>query len=191
MKYTQTSDTDVKRMLQTIGVKSIEELFSTVPESLRLGRDLDIPAGVSELELLDDVNALGKRNHDCDELTCFLGGGAYDHFIPTLVDALAGQSEFLTAYTPYQAEASQGVLQLFYEFQTMVATLLGMDVANASLYEGATAAAEAVMMAITITRRKRAVISASVHPDTIRVLQSYGQSRGIEVVVVAADEGTT
>lgn len=191
MRFTQTSDTDVTRMLQTIGVKSIEELFSTVPESLRLGRDLDIPAGVSELELLDDVNALGKRNHDCDELTCFLGGGAYDHFIPTLVDALAGQSEFLTAYTPYQAEASQGVLQLFYEFQTMVATLLGMDVANASLYEGATAAAEAVMMAITITRRKRAVISASVHPDTIRVLQSYGQSRGIEVVVVAADEGTT
>ncbi|MCH7995879.1 MAG: aminomethyl-transferring glycine dehydrogenase subunit GcvPA [Planctomycetes bacterium] len=191
MKYTQTSDTDVKRMLQTIGVKSIDELFSTVPESLRLGRDLDIPEGVSELELLRDVNALGKRNHDCDELTCFLGGGAYDHFIPTLVDALSGQSEFLTAYTPYQAEASQGMLQLFYEFQTMVASLLGMDVANASLYEGATAAAEAVMMAIAITRRKRAVISASVHPDTIRVLQSYGRSRGIEVIVVAAEEGTT
>ena len=111
--------------------------------------------------------------------------------MPTIVDALAAQSEFLTAYTPYQAEASQGVLQLFYEFQTMVATLLGMDVSNASLYEGATAAAEAVMMATGITRRRRAVISASVHPDTIRVLQSYGQSRGIEVVVVAADEGTT
>ncbi|MCH8147654.1 MAG: aminomethyl-transferring glycine dehydrogenase subunit GcvPA, partial [Planctomycetes bacterium] len=110
---------------------------------------------------------------------------------PVLIDQLISRGEFLTAYTPYQAEASQGILQLFYEFQTMVATLLGMDVANASLYEGATAAAEAVMMAIAITRRKRAVISASVHPDTIRVLQSYGQSRGIEVVVVPADNGTT
>jgi len=191
MRYTQFTEPDVEKMLGAIGVSSIDDLFSTIPDALRMKGELAIPKGVSELELLRDIEALASRNQACNTQTCFLGGGAYDHFVPTLVDALAAQSEFLTAYTPYQAEASQGVLQLFYEFQTMVATLTGMDVANASLYEGATAAAEAVIMACSATRRNRAVISSAAHPDTVRVLQSYGQSRGIEVVVVDAGEGVT
>ena len=132
MRYTQLTNSDVDEMLGVIGAKSIDSLFSTIPEKLRLKGDLDIPPGLSELEMLADAEALAARNKDCTQAVCFLGGGAYDHFIPTLVDALSGQSEFLTAYTPYQAEASQGILQLFYEFQTMVCTLTTSGVASAA-----------------------------------------------------------
>jgi glycine dehydrogenase subunit 1 len=176
-------------MLETIGVDSIDALFDTVPEAIRLKGSLSIPDGLSELELLRDVSALASRNRDCSELVCFLGGGAYDHFIPSVVDAMAGQSEFLTAYTPYQAEASQGVLQLFYEFQTMICMLTGMEVANASLYEVASAAAEAVIMATSVTRRNRVVVAGGVHPDTLRVIRTYLFERGVEIVAVPAPAG--
>jgi glycine dehydrogenase subunit 1 len=189
MKYTQLTDDNVKHMLAKIGVGSIDALFATVPKAIRLEGALAIPQGVSELELLRDLESLASRNRNCDELVCFLGGGAYDHFIPTVVDAMAGQSEFVTAYTPYQAEASQGVLQLFYEFQTMVCMLTGMEVANASLYEVSSAAAEAVMMATGITGRSKVVVPEGVHPDTLRVLKTYTFERGIEVVTVPAPEG--
>jgi glycine dehydrogenase subunit 1 len=189
MRYTQLTDHDVGQMLEVIGAESIDALFSTIPERLRLKGNLHVPPGISELEMLADAESLARRNTDCTQAVCFLGGGAYDHFIPTLVDALSGQSEFLTAYTPYQAEASQGILQLFYEFQTMVCTLTGMDVANASLYEFASAAAEAVSMAVSATKRKRALVAESVHPDTIRVLRTYAREQGIEVEVVAAPDG--
>ena len=118
-------------MLAEIGVGSIDALLAPIPNEIRLKEPLNIPPGFSELELLRDINALAVRNRDCTELVSFLGGGAYDHFIPSVVDAMGNQTEFLTAYTPYQAEASQGVLQLFYEFQTMICQLTGMDVANA------------------------------------------------------------
>ncbi len=176
-------------MLSQIGVDSIDALFATIPPELRLTKPLAIPRGVSELELLRDTGSLAVRNHDCTELVCFLGCGAYDHFIPTLVDELAGQTEFLTAYTPYQAEASQGILQLFYEFQTMVCMLTGMEVANASLYEVATAAAEAAIMATNITRRRQAIVAESVHPDTLSVLRTYAGPRDIEVVTIPAPQG--
>ncbi len=176
-------------MLSHIGAESIDALFATIPPELRLNEPLAIPGGVSELELLRDARSLATRNHDCTELVCFLGCGAYDHFIPTLVDDLAGQTEFLTAYTPYQAEASQGILQLFYEFQTMVCMLTGMEVANASLYEVASATAEAVIMATSITRRRQALVAESVHPDTLRVLQTYARPREIEVVRIPAPKG--
>ena len=189
MRYTQFSESQIKRMLATIGVDSIGDLFKTIPPELRLKNRLEIPAGLSELELLQQTEAYAARNRDCTGLTCFLGGGAYDHFIPTVVDALAGQTEFLTAYTPYQAEASQGILQLFYEFQTMVCALTGMEVANASLYEGATAAAEAVKMATAITRRRQAVVAESVYPDTLRVLKTYGRQTGVEIITVPSPEG--
>ncbi len=184
MKYTQLSDQQVAHMLATIGVDSIDALFKPVSSALResLGdTGLNLPKGLSEPELLRDVHAMAARNRTCDDLVCFLGGGAYDHFIPTIVDALAGQSEFLTAYTPYQAEASQGILQLFYEFQTMICELTGMEVANASLYEGASAAAEAMIMATGITRRSRVLAAANLHPDTLKVLHTYGSERAIEV----------
>ena len=118
MRYTQLTDDNVAGMLATIGVESIEDLFAPVPRELRLQKPLNIARGVSEMELVADMESLAARNHHCGELVCFLGCGAYDHFVPTVVDAMAGQSEFVTAYTPYQAEASQGVLQLFFEFQS-------------------------------------------------------------------------
>ncbi len=188
MQYTQVTDAQVSEMLETIGAESIEELFSPIPDKLRTKGDLNIPKGVSELELLRDTESLAGRNHATGELISFLGGGAYDHFIPTVVDAMSGQSELLTAYTPYQAEASQGVLQLFYEFQTMICELTGMDVANASLYEGASAAAEATLMAINITRRKRVVIAETAHPDTVSVLRTYLAQQDVELATVQVGE---
>jgi len=176
-------------MLDTIGAPSIDSLFSTVPGRFRFKGELNIPRGISELELLNDLDALARRNRHCGDLVCFLGGGAYDHFVPTLVDGLAGQTEFLTAYTPYQAEASQGILQLFYEFQTMICQLTGMEVANASLYEGASAAAEAMLMAVTITGRRRIVVAGSAHPDTRRVLRTYAGQQDLEIVEVPVAEG--
>lgn len=167
------TDDQVREMLDTIGIASIEELFAPIAEKLRTQGNLRIPKGISELELLRDVGSLAGRNHPVGELVSFLGGGAYDHFIPTVVDAMSGQSELLTAYTPYQAEASQGVLQLFYEFQTMVCQLTGMDVANASLYDGASAVAEATLMALRIRGRKRVVVAQTTHPDTLAVLRTY------------------
>lgn len=189
MKYTQFTENQVQQALRAIGVDSVEALFSPIPRELRLKGELDIPPGLSEPELLSDIASLASGNSHCEELVCFLGGGAYDHFIPTLVDALATQTEFLTAYTPYQAEASQGILQLFYEFQTMICMLTGMEVANASLYEVASAAAEAVLMAAAITKRRRVVVADSVHPDTLRVLRTYTHSQDMDIVTVPAPKG--
>ena len=190
MRYTQFNEQGTADALQAIGVSSIDDLFRTIPKAIRRQKPLDIPVGVSELELLRDVQSMAAKNHSCQELCCFLGGGAYDHFIPTVVDALAGQSEFLTAYTPYQAEASQGILQLFFEFQTMVAMITGMEVANASLYEVASAAAEAVVMAAQVTRRHGVVVADSVHPDTRRVLETYGSQRDWDLQTIDTPNGT-
>ncbi len=189
MRYTQLTEQHIADMLAAIGARTINDLFSTIPARLRLNRELAIPKGVSEPQMLSDAAALAGRNNDASKLTCFLGGGSYDHFIPGLVDALAMQSEFLTAYTPYQAEASQGVLQAFFEFQTMICQLTGMEVANASLYEGATAAAEAVIIALNATGRSRVLVADNVHPDTRRVLATYGEHRGFEVRALSCREG--
>ena len=178
-------------MLGTIGAKRIDDLFSTIPDNLRLKRALNVPDPLSELDLLKELNRLAGANRDCTEQTCFLGGGAYDHFIPTVVDALASQSEFVTAYTPYQAEASQGSLQAFYEYQTLICQLTGMDVSNASLYEGATAAAEAVLMARSITGRRRVVVSQAVHPHIREVLATYVRELPIDLVTVQTAGGRT
>jgi glycine dehydrogenase subunit 1 len=191
MHYTQLTDTDVGHMLDTVGVDSVEDLFQGIPAESRLTQPLDVPAGLSEFDLLADLQRLGNANHSCDDLICFLGGGMYDHFIPTVVDSLASQSEFVTAYTPYQAEASQGSLQAFYEYQTLICQLTGMDVSNASLYEGATAAAEAVLMATSTTGRNRVLVSAGVHPHTREVLQTYAASLPIEIVTIQTANGQT
>ncbi len=189
MRYTQFTEDQITQALDAIGVDSVEALFASIPPELRQRKELNIPPGLSELELLNETNELASRNHHCEELVCFLGGGAYDHFIPTLVDALASQTEFLTAYTPYQAEASQGILQLFYEFQTMVCLLTGMEVANASLYEVASAAAEAVLMSTIVTKRRRVLVAESVQPDTKRVLDTYARCQGTDLVMVPAPDG--
>lgn len=191
MDFTQLSESEVQEMLGTIGAGAIEDLFANIPDAMRLRKALDIPAGLSEMELLADVAALGRKNRTCRERVCFLGGGAADHFIPAVVDELSMQSEFRTAYTPYQAEASQGSLQAFFEYQTMLCQLTGMEVANASLYELASAVAEAVLMARTITRRGRVVMSGVCHPDTIAVLSTYVRELPIEVVTVGRSGGRT
>ncbi len=191
MRYTQLSPGDVRQMLGRIGVRAIEDLFRDVPSAQRLRRPLALPPAMSEPELLAHLDSLARRNRATDELVCFLGAGAYDHFIPTVVDALAGRSEFVTAYTPYQAEASQGSLQAFYEYQTLICQLTGMDVSNASLYDGATAAAEAALMARAINGRRRLLVSTTVHPETRQVLETYVRGLPIDLVVVAADDGRT
>lgn len=191
MDYTQLTDRDTQEMLATIGAESIDALFAGIPAGARLNRLLNIPPALTEMELLADLQRLADANATCDEQVCFLGGGAYDHFIPTVVDDLAGQSEFVTAYTPYQAEASQGSLQAFYEYQTMICQITGMDVSNASLYEGATSAAEGVLMARAVNGRKRVVVSSAVHPHTRDVLSTYVRELPIDLVEVETTGGVT
>jgi len=191
MNYTQLTDRDVQHMLDRIGVTRVQDLFKNIPPESCLDRPLCLPPALTELELLAELDRLAGANHGCDELTCFLGAGMYDHYIPTVVDALASQSEFVTAYTPYQAEASQGSLQAFYEYQTLICQLTGTDVSNASLYEGATAAAEAVLMARSHTGRRRVVVSEGVHPDTRGVLSTYLRELPIDVAVIQTAGGRT
>src|SRR5436305_3998107 len=167
-------------MLETIGVKSINDLLVDIPQSLRL-RSLQLPAGLSEFETMAEVTALANRNRVFADRLTFRGGGVYRRFIPAAVAAVTSKPEFYTAYTPYQAEASQGTLQAIFEFQTLIAELAGLDVANASLYDGATAVAEAAMMAHVHTGRDEVIVSGYVHPEYVQVLRAFGDGRGIKV----------
>ena len=185
MAYTPHTPEDLAEMLAAVGVARVEELFETVPEANRLNRPLDIPASMNELELTRYASEIAGRNQSAGTEICFMGGGFYDHFIPALVDQLAGRSEFYTAYTPYQAEASQGTLQAIFEFQTLVAELTGMDLANASLYECATAVVEAAFLAMTTTGRLgRILMSDAVHPEHRQTLATYLKNLEAELVVV-------
>jgi glycine dehydrogenase subunit 1 len=173
-EYIPNTAEDRAAMLTRIGVASVDDLFAQVPAELRLKRPLAVPPALSEMELTRHVRLLAARNVSAADAACFLGGGAYDHFIPSVVDAIAGRSEFYTAYTPYQAEASQGTLQVVFEYQTLMAELTGLEVANASLYEGGSAVAEAVLMALGITGRTGDVLIAeSVHPEYRQTLETY------------------
>jgi glycine dehydrogenase subunit 1 len=191
VRYTQFTENDIGAMLREIGAGSIDELFEVIPEDQRFKGELALPPGLSEMELRAELDRLAGGNRTCGQQVCFLGAGAYDHFIPAAVEALAGQSSFVTAYTPYQAEASQGVLQAFYEFQTFVCQLSGMEVANASLYAGGTAAAEAVMMARNLNRRSKIVVSGGVNPDYLRVLRTYLSCLSAELAVCPLRDGVT
>jgi glycine dehydrogenase subunit 1 len=173
MRYTQLNQDDRTDLLKACGLKSVSGLFEGIPPETRVKNLLELPPPMSEPELLADLNALAARNRDTSQDICFLGAGAYDHFVPTIVDSLAAQNGFLTGYTPYQAEASQGTLQNFFEFQTMVCELTGLEVANASLYDGASAMVEAVMMARAVKRRPDVVVAQGVHPDSVQVLKTY------------------
>src|SRR5437899_10619779 len=159
-------------MLATVGVASLDGLFDQIPASVRLDRALDIPEGVSEMEVLADLRALAARNRHADDLVCFAGAGAYDHFVPSAVWALAGRSELYTSYTPYQPELSQGVLQALFEYQSMICELTGLEVSNASLYDGPTALVEAVHMARAATKRHRALVSSAVDPRYVETLRT-------------------
>jgi len=176
-------------MLDSIGLKSAEDLFDSIPETLRLRRPLNTPAPLAETELLTRFEQMGARNNGAQR-TSFLGGGAYSHYIPTVVDHILSRSEFFTAYTPYQPEISQGTLQTIFEFQTLVCQLTGLEVANASMYDGSTALAEAVLMAERVTKRSKIVASRSIHPQYLEVVETYVQHAGIHLEGVAYDNQT-
>src|ERR1051325_7666506 len=168
-------------MLEQIGVASTEKLFESIPENLRLREHLNFPAAMSELELLERFEDMGRRNQAAQRIS-FLGGGAYSHYTPTIVDHLISRSEFFTAYTPYQPEISQGTLQAIFEFQTLVCQLTAMEVANASMYDGSTALAEAVLMAERVTKRSKVIACGAIHPEYVEVIKTYVQPAGIEFV---------
>lgn len=192
MRYLPHTDADVQQMLDRIGVTSIAELFSGIPEDCRLQRPLAVDEGRAEADLLRQLESLAGRNARLSEWDAFLGGGAYNHFIPAVVDHLAGRSEFYTAYTPYQPEISQGTLQAIYEFQTMICQLTGMDVANASMYDGASACAEAVLLALrTAKKRSRVLLSLGLPPQYRETVATYCRYLDVELEEVAVRDGVT
>ncbi len=175
-------------MLAEMGAGSMDELFASIPAEYRLERDLRIPRQQAESEIVQYFRAAGEKN--ATGFASFLGAGAYRHYRPVIIDALVQRGEFLTSYTPYQAEITQGTLQAIFEFQTMIAELTGMDVANASMYDGSTGAAEAVMMAARVTGRHQAVVAATVHPEYREVLATYAQHQGLPAAVAGYDAQT-
>jgi glycine dehydrogenase subunit 1 len=190
-RYTSATDEDRRAMLDAIGAGAIDELFEDIPEALRLGRPLDLPDGKPETEVYDLLSALASRNTHAEAEASFLGAGMYDHYVPAIVDAITSRSEFLTPYTPYQPEISQGGLQVMFEFQTAMSELTGLPVSNAALYEGPSAVASAAYLAIGATGRKTLVASRGVHPHSRESLVTYGAGYGTELVEVPLAEGVT
>ena len=179
-------------MLETIGVDSLDDLFAAIPPELRLDRPLDLPDGLSETECFDHLASLASKNANADSETCFIGAGMYDHYVPALVDAITQRSEFLTPYTPYQPEVSQGGLQVMFEFQTAISELTALPVANASLYEGPSSVASAAYLALGAREgRKRLVVSRGLHPHSRETLVTYAEGFGAEVVEVGLKDGLT
>jgi glycine dehydrogenase subunit 1 len=189
MRFAPHTDDDVREMLAQIGLDGLDALFDQIPPSVRLDRPLDLPEGVSEMEILADLRALAAADRNADDLICFAGAGAYDHYVPSVVWALAGRSEFYTSYTPYQPELSQGVLQALFEYQSMICELTGLEVSNASLYDGATALAEAVNLARSSPGRDRVLVSEAVDPRYLQTLRTYGRGAGYEPEVFPVKEG--
>jgi glycine dehydrogenase subunit 1 len=190
MAYIANTPDDTRQMLAAIGLERIDQLFDMIPAELRLQTPLRVPAALTELELTDHITAILALNDGADKRVCFLGGGSYDHFVPAVVDNLASRGEFYTAYTPYQPEASQGTLQATFEYQTLITQLTGLDVSNASLYDGGSATAEAMLMALAITRRTgEVVVAGSVHPEYRQILATFLDHLGPKLVTVAATDG--
>jgi glycine dehydrogenase subunit 1 len=191
MPYISTTETERQQMLQTIGVKSFDELIKAIPEKLRLKQNLNVDAALSEMEITRLISEKTCRNMCVQTANSFLGAGIYDHFIPAAVEAIISRPEFMTAYTPYQAEVSQGTLQYIFEYQTMICELTGMEIANASMYDGATAAAEAILMSVRKNRLMKAVLSGTMHPEFLKVIKCYTEGIGVELVTIPAQEGIT
>jgi glycine dehydrogenase subunit 1 len=190
MSYLFNTPDDQRAMLAAIGCSSLDDLFAQlVPADARLGRDLQLPPALTEFELTAQMQRLASANVNCTQKACFLGGGSYDHFIPAVVDALASRGEFYTSYTPYQPEVSQGNLAVTFEYQSFVTRLTGMDVANASLYDGGTACVEAVLMCMHATGRNRVVMPASVHPEYRQTAETYLREIGAELVTIGTPDG--
>lgn len=188
-KYFPHTDEDLKEMLAKVGVDSLDGLYAEVPESIRFKGDYDLPEGKSEMEIRRFFDALGNENK---QLTCFAGAGTYDHYTPSVIPAIVQRSEFLTSYTPYQAEISQGTLHYIFEYQSMMAELTGMDVSNASMYDGTTATAEAMLMCVAAGKKaNKVLVSETVDPKTIEVINTYAHFHGVEIEMVKAVDGAT
>ncbi len=189
--YIPITNDNEKSMLESLNIDSVAELFSDIPEGVRLNRELDLPKSKSELEIKRLLNSLQSKNSTIDDLVCFLGAGAYDHYIPSIIDPIISRGEFFTSYTPYQPEVAQGTLQYIFEYQTMMCNLTGMDVSNASLYDGGTAVTEGALMALAVNRKKEVLISKSVNPSTREILKTYFHFQNLIVTEVEIEDGVT
>src|SRR5256885_3402410 len=191
MSFVSLTEQDRQQMLETIGIASIDELFEQIPAGVRLGRPLALEPALSEPELVAHLSELAARNVDTNRELSFLGAGIYDHYVPAVVDAVLARGEFLTAYTPYQPEMSQGVLQAIFEYQTAICELTGMDVSNASGYDGTTVAADACYVAKQATGRSKVVLTEALNPQVRQVVKTYAPGFGLDVVEVPHRDGTT
>ncbi len=190
--YIANNENDQQKMLKVIGVDSIDALFEDIPQSIRFNGRLNLAEPMSEIEVSKLVTGLAAQNTSATDLTCFLGAGAYDHYVPSIVDHLAGRSEFYTSYTPYQPEISQGTLRAIFEYQTMISNITGMEIANASLYDVQTAVTEAALMALSAVRKSDTILlSQGVHPESRQVLKTYCKNRGYTVVELPLVDGRT
>ncbi|MGI6036612.1 MAG: aminomethyl-transferring glycine dehydrogenase subunit GcvPA [Limnochordia bacterium] len=189
MGFTPVTEADRRAMLEALGLDSVEELFADIPQEVRFQGSLDLPAPLAERDVWRDLQELANKNGHLGQYVCFRGAGAYEHLIPRVIGHIISRGEFLTAYTPYQAEISQGVLQAIYEYQTMICLLTEMDVANASMYDGPTALAEAAIMACGITRRGKILAPTTIHPLYRQITAVYLESRGLELVEIPAEDG--
>jgi glycine dehydrogenase subunit 1 len=192
MRFVVNTLKERQEMMDAIGIGSIDDLFKDIDEKLILRKPLQLRRSLSEQELVSELTKISRKNADANGYDCYLGAGAYGHFIPSVVSHLASRSEFYTSYTPYQAEISQGILQAIYEFQTFICQLTGMDIANASMYDGASALAEAAAMASGVSKRREVVISSALHPEYREVVRTYAEAHGLEVKEVGWErEGAT
>lgn len=188
-RYIGNTNDDRHQMLKEIGYEDINSFFKAIPDSVLLKENLNIPKALSEMELVKNLKSLSNKNFNTDDYACFLGAGAYDHYIPSAIDQLIMRQEFYTSYTPYQPEISQGTLQAIFEYQTMISELTGLPVSNASMYDGASALAEACVMSCEATRRNEILIASSVHPESRQVLKTYAKYRNIKVTEVEYKNG--
>jgi len=191
MDYTPHSNKEIQEMLSFLGVKFLKELYNNIPDKIRQKRRLNLPDPLSEIELLKRLKFISDKNVSTNEKISFLGAGNYDHFIPSVVNYIISKPEFYTSYTPYQPELSQGILQSMFEYQTIMCELTGMDISNISLYDGATAIAEAANMALSINKKKKILISETVHPEYHQVLKTYKKPREIEIIEIPMKGGIT
>ncbi|WHX27493.1 aminomethyl-transferring glycine dehydrogenase subunit GcvPA [Virgibacillus halodenitrificans] len=190
-RYLPMTEIDKQEMLDTIGIRSTDELFSDIPSQLRMQQELNLKKPANEADLMKELSKMAGRNANLKEYSSFLGAGVYDHFIPSVVDHIISRSEFYTAYTPYQPEISQGELQAIFEFQTMISELTGMAVANSSMYDGGTALAEAVNLSAAQTKKKKILVSKAVHPESRAVIESYAKGPNLEIVEIDFENGLT
>jgi len=191
MPYISNTERDRQKILKTIGVNKFEDLLTAIPEELRMKKPLTLSEPLSELEINKNIQAKKGKNISCEKVNSFLGGGIYDHFVPSAIETIVSRPEFLTAYTPYQAEVSQGTLQYIFEYQTLICELTGMEIANAGMYDGASSIAEAILMAVRKNHLTKAILPATLNPNYVQVIKAYTEGNGIELLFAPEKDGVT